>query len=81
MLSSIAETKGGQPRVNLRSTWGQPGDDPGSTRGQLGVNLGSTWGQARGQAWGQPAPLYLPVGQQVPSQRFDALGVAPPSKL
>ena len=57
--ASIAETKRGQPGVNLGSTWGQPGstwglleDNPVSTCGQPGVNLGqrgvylrSTWGQ------------------------------------
>ena len=52
-----AETKRGQPGVNLGSTLGQPGVNLGSTWGQPGVNLGSTWGQPGfnlGSTWGQP---------------------------
>jgi len=75
--TSVGETKRGlPPRVNLGSTWGQPGVNLGSTWGHPGVNLGSSWGHPGvnlGSSWGQPgvilgssrgqpAPLYLEGG-------------------
>jgi hypothetical protein len=54
----------GQPRVNLRSTWGQTGgqtgfklDQPGVNLGHIGVKLGSSCGQPgvmMVSTWGQP---------------------------
>jgi hypothetical protein len=56
--TSVGETKRGlPPRVNLKSTWGQPGVNLGSTWGQPGVILGSTWGHPGvilGSTWGHP---------------------------
>jgi hypothetical protein len=57
MLASSAETKRGQPVVNLESTRVQPGVNVWATWDQHGVNLGSTW-VILGSTWGQPAPPY-----------------------
>jgi len=40
IVVSSADTKRGQPGLNLRSTWGQHGVNLGSTWGQPGFNLG-----------------------------------------
>jgi len=66
----------GSTRVDLVSTWCQPGVNPGSTRGQNGVNPGSTWGEPGvnlGLSWGQAAAPYLDGGGRG-GQRHQGVG-------